>query len=440
VIRMRAEATVECQADELVIPPLKRWLVFNLIGGMGILLQLAVLSGLTHLMEWHYLAATAAAVEAAIMHNFVWHERWTWAERAAGGRVAMLHRLIRFHLANGAVSLAGNVLLMRFFVGELALNTSTANLAAIAICSILNFFAGDRLVYASRRSEGKMSSGRSGPKWLTLGLLAVICGARTEALSAAELRPGTLAAWAAYVRATEDRIEREIEQGKRFLVLDYQAPRAAATEREATLSGGIPVEKMESSDARGAKIRVPDGMIHHWRGSVFLPGVDLNRVLARVENPVSEEIRQEDVLQSSVIDRGNGCLKLYLKLQRSKIVTVVYNTIHEVRYQRQLENRAWSSSKTLKIAELSHPNSALEQEKPEGRDHGFLWRLNSYWRYEQVNGGVIVECESISLSRSIPSLLEFLVRPIIDSVARESMERTLASLRDRILRNVGPNS
>ncbi len=432
---MRAEATVESHENAPVIPPFKRWLVFNMVGGLGILVQLAVLSGLMHLLDWHYLAATVAAVEAAILHNFVWHEHWTWAERATGGRVAMLCRLARFHLTNGALSLVGNVLLMRFFVGELALSYSTASLSAIAICSILNFFAGDRLVYASRCSEGKMSSGISGLKWLSMGLLVVICGMRTESLSAAELKPETLTAWAAYVRATEYRIGREIGQGNRFLVMDFQAPRTAATEREATLSGGIPVEKTESSDAGGSKIRVPDGMIHHWRGSVFIPGVDLNRVLARVENPVSEEIRQEDVLQSSVLDRGNGYLKLYLKLQRSKIVTVVYNTVHEVRYQRQPENRAWSSSKTLKIAELSHPNSAVEQENPEGKDHGFLWRLNSYWRYEQVNGGVIVECESISLSRSIPSFLEFFVRPIIDRVARESMERTLASMRDRILRS-----
>ena len=126
---------------------LKRWLVFNLVGGLGIVVQLGVLAGLTQVPGCHYLMATAAAVEAAILHNFVWHERWTWAERAGGGRMGMLGRLGRFHMTNGALSLAGNVLLMRLFVGELAMNYSMANLSAIAICSILNFFAGDRLVF-----------------------------------------------------------------------------------------------------------------------------------------------------------------------------------------------------------------------------------------------------------------------------------------------------
>jgi hypothetical protein len=275
-------------------------------------------------------------------------------------------------------------------------------------------------------------------KWKLLGL-ALLCGVtfmtQDEMLRAAELRRETLKAWAVYVHATESRIGRELSSGGRFLVLDYQVPQLAAAERNTLRNGGIPVAMMNCFDGEGSKIEVSGGMIHHWRGSVFVPGVDLGYVLARVENPVSQEIRQEDVLQSSVLERGDGYLKLYLKLQRSKIVTVVYNTIHEVRYQRRQDDQACSSSKAVKIAELSHPNSPEEQEKPEGKDHGFLWRLNSYWRYEQVDGGVIVECESVSLSRSIPRLLEYFVRPIIDRIARESMERTLASMRDRIIRS-----
>lgn len=131
-------------------PLLRRWLVFNLVGGLGILVQLAVLAALTGLAHWNYLAATAAAVEAAILHNFVWHERWTWAERAGGGAAAVFGRLTRFHMTNGALSLVGNVLLMRFLVGELTMNTTLANLLAITICSLLNFFAGDRLVFVMK--------------------------------------------------------------------------------------------------------------------------------------------------------------------------------------------------------------------------------------------------------------------------------------------------
>jgi hypothetical protein len=248
---------------------------------------------------------------------------------------------------------------------------------------------------------------------------------------AAELKPETMKAWTAYVEATERRIADELRSKNGFLALDFHS--GAASARRSILSGSIPVYSMKSLTSSGAAIDVPAGMIHHWRGSVFIPGADLNQILFRIENPTAENTRQQDVLASSILGRSPESLKLYLKLQRSKIVTVVYNTEHLVRVTRYGGNRAFSSSVATKIAELDHPNTAEEREKPEGNDRGFLWRLNSYWRYEQVDRGVIVECESISLSRSIPSVLEFFVRPIIDRVAKESMERTLASFRDRIM-------
>jgi hypothetical protein len=221
----------------------------------------------------------------------------------------------------------------------------------------------------------------------------------------------------------------------KFLAQDFQPAVNPAADRQALYQGDILTVKMESRNVQREKIRVPDGMIHHWRGSVFIPGVDLAYVFSRVADPTAQEIRQEDVLQSKVLARKPGYLRLFLKLQRSKIVTVVYNTEHEVQYQSRSESQAWSNSRAVRIAELANANSPEEREKPEGQDRGFLWRLNSYWRYEQLNGGVIVECESISLSRDLPKALEIMIRPIIDRVARESMRRTLESLRERTLRN-----
>ncbi len=287
------------------------------------------------------------------------------------------------------------------------------------------------------RLEGsvlKMNKSNRKPLQMLI-LSAVVWGAGAQSLAAAELKSETLKAWEAYVRATECRIERELSSRGRFLALDFQPALESRSERRRVRAGEVPVTRLESLDPNGNRIKVPNGMIHHWRGSVFIPGVDIGYVLTRVENPVSQEIKQEDVLRSAVLERDDGYLKLYLKLQRSKIVTVVYNTEHDVRYQRRPAGQAWSSSKAVKIAELVNPNSPEEREKPQGQDLGFLWRLNSYWRYQQTDGGVIVECESISLSRSIPSLLELIVRPIINSVAQESMQRTLTSLRDRIVRS-----
>jgi putative flippase GtrA len=129
---------------------LKRWFVFNIVGGLGVVVQLAALIWFTGWLGLNYLLGTALAVEAAVLHNFVWHERWTWAERAQGGLSGSLGRLLRFHLSNGLLSIVGNLLLMRLFAGEFGMNYAVANALAILLCSILNFFAGDRFVFLSR--------------------------------------------------------------------------------------------------------------------------------------------------------------------------------------------------------------------------------------------------------------------------------------------------
>ncbi len=262
---------------------------------------------------------------------------------------------------------------------------------------------------------------------------AAAAGVAARAVDAAELRAPTLNAWTLYARATEARIETELQSGSRFFAHDFLIPRESALELRNLRQGIIVVRKMETRAAGGNTIDIPDGMIHHWRGSILITGVSLNMVLDRLKNPVADEVRQEDVLATRVLYRVPDGYLLYLKLQRSHIVTVVYNTEHEVRYQQKSRDRAWSTSKGIKIAEVSDPNTATEHEKPQGNDHGFLWRLNSYWKYGQVPEGVLVECESISLSRGIPIGLEFMVRPLIDRVARESMERTLESMRQRII-------
>ena len=122
-----------------------RFVKFNSVGIAGFLLQIGVLAGLLH-FGLHYLAATALAVEAAVLHNFLWHERWTGRDRPAAGR-GRLDRLWRFHALNGTVSLAGNVLLMRLFVGSLGMQAIPANLLAVIACALVNYFASDRIVF-----------------------------------------------------------------------------------------------------------------------------------------------------------------------------------------------------------------------------------------------------------------------------------------------------
>lgn len=132
---------------------LRRWLKFNAVGAIGILVQLLTLALLAGPLHIYYLLATALAVETAVLHNFVWHERWTWKDRSLGhARLALLlSRLLRFHLSNGLVSILSNLLFMRLLVGQFHLHYLPANLLSIAACSLLNFFLSDLFVFRPAR-------------------------------------------------------------------------------------------------------------------------------------------------------------------------------------------------------------------------------------------------------------------------------------------------
>ena len=417
-------------------PVLKRWMIFNSVGAMGIVVQMSVLVGLVSGIGLNYLPATGLAVEAAVLHNFFWHERWTWADRTRN-RKGLLRRLLSFHVTNGALSVAGNIVLMHLFVERYDMHYLPANALTIALCSVLTFMAGERIVFRAAadnpKTGGSEMDNRYRPAgWPSLMLLAALLPGPTAA-RAAELQPETVKAWLACVEATEQRVASELSSSRGFLAMDFQDKSEALRERRTVLSGQILIARIANKDKSGRLIDVPDGEVHHWRGAVYIPGVTLEDVLDPLENPSPENARQEDVLDYRVLDKEPGRHRLYLKLQRSRIVTVRYNTEHLVQYRRHAQDRASSRSVATKIAELESLRDDREQEKPQGRDRGFLWRMNSYWRYEQVNGGVLVECESMTLSRSVPLILQYIARPLINGVARESMQRTLQSLRTRII-------
>jgi putative flippase GtrA len=137
-----------------------RWVKFNAVGAMGIVIQLGVLAILTSGLGVNYMIATAAAVESAVLHNFVWHERFTWRERESRAR---WERLLKFNFSNGAISLIGNVLLMKAFAGILGLNYFVANVLSIATCSLANFLVSDVFVFRPA-AAGKLPA-LAGPEW-----------------------------------------------------------------------------------------------------------------------------------------------------------------------------------------------------------------------------------------------------------------------------------
>jgi putative flippase GtrA len=137
---------------------LLRWMKFNAVGGIGIGVQLAALAIFRSWLKLDYLLATGLAVEIAVIHNFLWHERFTWADRQARRPVRSLVRLVKFNASNGAVSIVGNLVLMRLLAGELKVNYVASNLIAIALCSLVNFLLEDRFVFDPEENPAAIST------------------------------------------------------------------------------------------------------------------------------------------------------------------------------------------------------------------------------------------------------------------------------------------
>ena len=136
----------------MVIPgktSIVRWLKFNAVGAMGIIVQLLSLALLLRILEFHYLWATVLAVETAVLHNFIWHWRWTWADRRSDEFSRMAATLLRFNFSNGMISLFGTVLCTGILTGIFKLNPLVANVLSLGPCCVINYLVSDRLIFLS---------------------------------------------------------------------------------------------------------------------------------------------------------------------------------------------------------------------------------------------------------------------------------------------------
>jgi len=140
-----------------------RWLKFNAVGVLGMFVQLGSLGLLIHVLGMHYMLATALAVEAAVLHNFLWHRRWTWADRQGVDVPAWGVLLLRFNLTTGMISIAGNLAFMSVLAGAAGLEPVLANLLSICLCSVINFLVCDRLVFLPPAFRGGNAEGENLP-------------------------------------------------------------------------------------------------------------------------------------------------------------------------------------------------------------------------------------------------------------------------------------
>ena len=251
-------------------------------------------------------------------------------------------------------------------------------------------------------------------------VLPVYCAALFAPLMAdvmtVQLQPRTVEAFDAYMRGADERFQRRLHAGP-FLWVDGSPER-----KRQVLAGKVIAEPYGGH----GEIAVPDGLIHDWIGAAFAPGTTMARTLALVQNYNHHaDVYKPEQLASRLISRHGEDFHIYMRLLKKQILTVVLDTEHDVRYTKINDTEWYSRSRTTSIREVENPGESKEHDLPAGTDHGFLWRLDTWWRFAQRDGGVYLECEAISLTRDVPTGLGWIINPIIRSLPRESMVNTL---------------
>ncbi len=262
---------------------------------------------------------------------------------------------------------------------------------------------------------------------VVLGLVLVT----TVAASAAELKRETSQAFDQYVRIAEAGMDRDIAAGI-FLQPDTLSPARRSDAYAKLRAGELEIERAQGDEP----VKAPGGgLIHDWVATEFIPGVTLAQTLAVVHDyDHLEKYYAPDVVRSRLVSGDDDHLVVYMRLRRHKVVTVVLDTEYDVRYFHPDSTHFYSRSHSIRISEVENAGKHDERDLPNADGHGFLWRLDSYWHFLQADGGVYVECRVISLTRDIPTGLNWLIAPFIESVPRESLEFTMNATRTAVER------
>lgn len=252
-------------------------------------------------------------------------------------------------------------------------------------------------------------------------------------LHAADLKPETVTAFERYVRVTETEMEDDLRDD-RFLIVD----RLPESERRKVYGqlhqGQIFIQELHTREDR-LPFRIPSGLVHHWAGVIFIPNATLAEVNAVLQDYRNEpSIYKPEIRQAKLIEQDGDKSKIFLQLYNKSIITVVLNGYFDVVATPLGSRRSEIASRSTRIVEVVNPGSTDEHERTDGVDHGYMWRMNSYWRIEEKDGGVYVQNQSISLTRTVPVLLAWLIDPLTKSIPRDVLVHMLTDTQDAVLK------
>ncbi len=173
-------------------------------------------------------------------------------------------------------------------------------------------------------------------------------------------------------------------------------------------------------------VKVKDGLLHDWVGAIRVPGATVGNVLALVQDYDNHKnIYRPEVMDSKLLSRAGDDFQIYLRLLKKKVVTVVLDTWHAVHYGSIDPKRWFCRSYTTRISEIEDVGQAKEMARLPDTGYGFLWRLYSYWRFEERDDALYIECRAISLTRDIPAALAWIISPMVKKLPMESLAATL---------------
>ncbi len=239
---------------------------------------------------------------------------------------------------------------------------------------------------------------------------------------AAQPSPAAAAAFNSYVDRVEARLNAQRRSADGFL---------GSVDPARLRRGELIVDQLTS----GAGTELPGALLHDWRGAAFIPGgkaAEFERLMKDFN--AYPRVYAPQVLSARVLSHDGDYFQVTMRVRQKHVLTVVMDTAYDATFGRLDDARGYSISRSTKISEIDAPGTAHERALTPGEEHGFLWRMNTYWNYEERDGGLYIEIESVSLSRSVPTGLGWAVGPFIESVPRDSLEFTLQATRDALLK------
>lgn len=246
----------------------------------------------------------------------------------------------------------------------------------------------------------------------------VLAVAVAQCAMATEPTPEAVAGFEGYVGRVEAGLARQHKTAAGFVVgVDGDAGRDARLRR-----GEVVIEKLSPEDGGG----LPGAMLHDWRGTAFVPGAkaaEFERLLRAFGDYPKRFAPQ--VLQARVLETEGDRMQAWMRVRQKHVITVTLDSTYDVEFGRLDVAHGYSISRSSRIDEVSGAGTRGEHALSASENHGFLWRLNTYWSWEERDGGLYVQIESVSLTRSIPTGLGWAVGPFVESVPRESLEFTL---------------